>query len=197
MVSLSPTNQLALIVHDMLNDSLKPGGKSPGAGTVPTTAQVIANHVRLVEAARRYGIAIFYTGHALQPDYRDAAHGANSPTYGGLQAGTWGAQIIDELKPRPEDWIIRKGGGYSAFTGTALDKWLRRLGVSTLIIGGVATQSGVDATVRAARDLDYETMVVSDACQSGDPALHEAALFNFTWNRVATTDEVLDALARL
>lgn len=198
MVALPPVKQLALIIHDMLNDGLKPGGKNPGAdakAASPETQQVIANHVRLLDAARKRGLPVFYTGHAMRPDHKDAALGARSRIYGHYTAGTWGAEVIDELKPLADDWIIRKGGGMSAFTGTALDKWLRRLGVTTFVIGGGATAAGVESTVRAARELDFESIVVSDACHGGARANHEASLLNMaTFVQVVTTQEVVDAL---
>ena len=72
--------------------------------------------------------------------------------------------MIDELKPLPSEWKIRKGGGFSAFTGIGLEKWLRRLGVTTLIVGGAGTGAGVSSTVYGARERDFNVVVASDAC---------------------------------
>ena len=197
MVSLPRIDQLALIVHDMLNDGLKPGGGNPAAAAAvadPETHRIITNYARILEAARKRGLPVFCTGHALRPDYKDAALGGGSPAGGYHLAGTWGVETIDELKPNPEDWIIHKGGGYSAFTGTALDKWLRRLGVTTIIIGGGSTHTGVQNTVRAAVDHDYDVIVASDACK-GSPDHHEKALMVMaTFTQVVTTAELVDAL---
>ncbi len=122
MIELPNVEQLALIAQDISNDSLKAGGAYPGAGSAPGSAQLIANNALLLEAARRRGIAVFHTGHYLRPDYKDVAPGGNSARYGALQDGSWGAEPIEELKPLANEWRIRKGGGYSAFTGTPLDK---------------------------------------------------------------------------
>ncbi len=197
MLSLPSKKQLALIVHDMTNDGLKAGGKIVQAtGIAPGTDEVIANNARLLEAARRHHLSIFHTGHFLRDDGWDAPHRTRVGKMGALRAGTWGADFVDELKPAPGETIIRKAGGYSAFTGTALDKWLKRRGVTTIIIGGVATHSGVEAPVRAAVDLDFDSVVVSDACNA-KPEHHKASLLNMSaFADVATTAEVIAALDR-
>jgi nicotinamidase-related amidase len=194
-LALPSKKQLALIVHDMTNDGLKPGGKYVQLSGVPAgTQEVIANNARLLEAARRHRLTVFHTGHFLRDDGFDATHRSRAAKIGALRAGTWGAEFVDELKPAPGETIIRKGGGYSAFTGTALEKWLRRRGITTIIIGGVATNSGVEATVRAALDLDFESVVVSDACNAS-PAHHQASLLNMgQFATIATTSDVITAL---
>lgn len=195
MVEIHRPQGVAYVVHDMLNDGNEIGGKMPGAGKAPGHAAYIANHVRLLAAARAHKLAVFYTGHFLRPDYKDAVMFSVYPKYGTNQDGSWGAQVIDRLAPAPGDWIIRKGGGMSAFTGTPFEKWLRRLGVTQIVIAGGATHSGVESTVRDARDRDFHVVVVSDACRSSAVEHHNASIFNMaTFAQIATVDEVIAAL---
>lgn len=197
MITLPSVKQVALIVHDMSNDALKPGGKYPNAAKAPgdpAVQQFITNNVRLLDAARKRRVAVFHTGHYLRPDYLDVAPGGNSARFGALQADTWGAEAIDELKPAPGEWGIRKGGGYSAFTGTPLDKWLRRLGVTTLIIGGAGTHAGIEATVRDMREYDYRAVVASDACSGAGTDHHAATMLVLTFAQIGTTEEIVHAL---
>ena len=197
MLELPPRETLAYICHDMQNDYLKSGGRTPEAGKDPFTATLIANHVRLLDAARRAKLPVFFTGHFLREDYLDAARHGRARSLGSLQDGTWGAEVIDELAPRPGEFMIRKGGGMSAFTGTALEKWLRRLGVSTVIVAGIATAAGVESTVRDAREKDIDSVVVRDAC-NGATANHEASMLNMgTFAMVSSTDAVIEAMERL
>lgn len=197
MINLPARSALALIVHDMSNDALKEGGKYPMAGKDPAIQPVIDNNVRLLAAARAASLPVFFTGHFLRPDYQDVAPGGNSKGYGALQDGTWGAQVIDDLKPEPGEWLIRKGGGYSAFTGTALEKWFRRLGVTTFIIGGAGTVAGVESTVRDARERDFFSIVASDACR-GDKVHHDTSLMNMaTFAQVGVTDDIVEAIKSL
>ncbi|MXW29450.1 MAG: cysteine hydrolase [Chloroflexi bacterium] len=194
MLELPARETLAYVCHDMQNDYLKEGGRTPEAGRNPHTPQLIENHVRLLTAARAVGLPVFFTGHFLREDYLDAARHGRARSLGSLRDGTWGAEVIDELAPLPGEFLIRKGGGMSAFTGTALEKWLRRLGVSTLIVAGIATQAGVESTVRDARERDYDSIVVGDACD-GRSENHEASLLNMgTFAQVVSTEEVVAAL---
>jgi nicotinamidase-related amidase len=139
---------------------------------------------------------VFHTGHYLRADYKDVAPGGNSARVGALQANTWGAEPIDELAPLPDEWRIRKGGGYSAFTGTPLDKWLRRLGITTLIIGGAGTSAGVEATIRDMREYDYRAVVASDACSGVGSEHHTATMRTVTFALIGTTAEVVEALEK-
>ena len=132
MLELPARETLAYVCHDMQNDYLKEGGRTPEAGRNPRGPQLIENHVRLLSAARAAGLPVFFTGHFLREDYLDAARHGRARSLGSLRDGTWGAEIIDELAPLPGEFLIRKGGGMSAFTGTALDKWLMRRLESTV-----------------------------------------------------------------
>ena len=197
MIEFPLIGQVALLVHDMHNDALKPGGHYPDAGKAPGTAELIANNVRLLQAARQRGIPVFFTGHFLRQDARDAPRGGRSNNLDVLKDGSWGAAIIDELKPAPGEWLIRKGGGFSAFTGTPLEKWLRRLGVSTVIVGGAGTGAGISSTVYAARERDFHSVLVTDACNGVGSENHRAAMLNLSsFAQVASTQEVVSAMLR-
>jgi nicotinamidase-related amidase len=194
MITLPTTTKVALIVHDMCNDALKPGGHYPHAGEAPGTDTLIANNVRLLQAARARGISVFHTGHYLRPDAMDAPQGGRSATLDVLKDGTWGAEPIDELRPEPGEWRIRKGGGFSAFTGSPLEKWLHRLGITTVIICGSGTHAGIEATVRDLRELDFDAVIASDACSGAGTDHHAASMLTLTFAQRGTTDEVVEAL---
>lgn len=88
MINLRNITKLALLVHDMQNDALKPGGKYPNAGHTPGITEFIAKNVRLLGAARSRGLPVFHSGHFLRPDYKDVAMGGRSAKVGALQAET-------------------------------------------------------------------------------------------------------------
>src|SRR6266849_5879816 len=71
-----------------------------------------------------------------------------------VAAGTWEAQVIDELEPQPQDYIIPKFR-WSAFHQTYLDLALRNRNIDTLVIAGGSTDVGVASTAYTARDMDY------------------------------------------
>jgi nicotinamidase-related amidase len=81
---------------------------------------------------------------------------------------------------------------WGAFTGTDLDLQLRRRGVRTMVVAGIATNLGVESTVRSAWELSYDVVVVEDACTSRTAAMHGFAFDNIfpMIARVTTADAV-------
>lgn len=189
----------ALIVIDMQNDFLKPGG-ALYYNDVPMAA--VPNIKRLMGFCRQTGIPVIYTKTLLnngfdisplevayQPVLRDR----------GLRVGTWGADIIDELSPAPAEPIICKHR-YDAFYNTNLDvilKNIRGMGVvDTVIITGTVTNVCCESTARAAFMRDYKVVFSSDACGAFDSAAHKGTLRNIQhfFGRVVDTDTLLRAL---
>jgi nicotinamidase-related amidase len=85
-------------------------------------------------------------------------HGSGSPMY----------RPLAELDPRPEDYDVPKHR-WSAFHGTHLDVSLRSRGADTILVVGGSTHVGVASTVYAARDMDYQVVVVSDGLTGRQP----------------------------
>lgn len=65
---------------------------------------------------------------------------------------------------------------WGAFTGTDLDLQLRRRGITTVVIAGIATNFGVESTARSAWELSYDVVIVEDACTSLGEGLHRFAI---------------------
>ena len=84
-------------------------------------------------------------------------------------------EIVEELKPQPKDIVFQKRRP-DGFVGTDLDLILRSKGVRTILIGGVATEGGVEGTARTARNLGYDIVVLKDCVGSRNRELHELAL---------------------
>src|SRR5438445_7811218 len=84
-------------------------------------------------------------------------------------------EIIAELKPQPQDVVFLKRRP-DGFVGTDFDLVLRSKGVKTIVIGGVATEGGVEGTARSARNLGYDMVILKDCVGSRNRELHEMAL---------------------
>lgn len=84
-------------------------------------------------------------------------------------------QLIPEVAPLPSEAIFDKIT-MSAFESTPLDIALRDCGIQTVIIVGVATEIGIEPTVRHAADLGYIPVVVTDACGAGDEAAGQRSI---------------------
>jgi nicotinamidase-related amidase len=186
----------ALIVVDMQNDFLHPDGnfgcrarEMPElAIDMPFLVGTVATTVRLVAAFRRAQRPIVYLAHVLKPDYSDAAFpywrvglrpGQWNRTH--CVEGTWGAEIVDELKPGDGEPVIVKKG-FGGFANTPLDTTLRNLGVTTCVVAGVTTCVCVSSTVRGGLEHNYRMVVVSDAVAEVSRDTHQAELK--TMNRI-------------
>ncbi|WP_051351224.1 isochorismatase family cysteine hydrolase [Sulfobacillus thermosulfidooxidans] len=99
--------------------------------------------------------------------------------------------IIDALPVLPEDHVVTKHVR-SAFVGTELDHLLRALEVDTIVIGGIATNIGVESTVRVGADLGYNFVVAQDACAALSAEAHEASLkYSLPFfSRITTVDQL-------
>jgi nicotinamidase-related amidase len=86
-----------------------------------------------------------------------------------------GREIVAELKPQPQDIAFQKRRP-DGFVGTDFDLMLRSRGVRTILIGGVATEGGVEGTARTARNLGYDVVVLKDCVGSRSREQHEMAL---------------------
>ncbi|WPP05805.1 hydrolase [Methylocella tundrae] len=91
---------------------------------------------------------------------------------GGLPAD-W--STLAEGLAQPTDIVIIKRQ-WGAFYGTELDLQLRRRGVRTIVLGGVATNFGVESTARQAWEHGYEVVLVEDACAGISAELHDMAI---------------------
>jgi nicotinamidase-related amidase len=158
LTTLDPTP--ALVVIDLQ--------KGIVSGTV---AHVVPNAAALAKTFRQHDLPVMLvnvTGRA--PGRTDA--GGHSST-GTLPAG-W-ADIIDELERQPGDHLITKHRR-NAFHGTGLDTLLRDLGVTQVVLAGVATSAGVESTARSAHDHGYHVVLATDAMADPDPDSHRHSL---------------------
>ena len=170
---------------------------------------VVDNAVRLRDAARKASIPIFYGMANHRPDgeirsliitdtdmrLRPWPNGECNPSVHGATEGSWEQKVIEELKPAPEDYVIPKYR-WSTFHQTYFDLALRARGIDTIIISGGAVDVGVASTIYAARDLDYNIIVVRDACSNSyDDSM--AAFMDKIFprmGRVRSTDQVLELI---
>ena len=203
----------ALIVVDMQNAFVKSGGYLDLAGhDISTTQKIIGPCQKLIAVLRPVGVKIIFFQMGYSADLSDKGP-PDSP--GALKSrvlhfidqhpeaknkvyiyGTWGAEIIDELKPQPGDITIKKQR-YDGFFGTNLDLTLRTLDIKYLLFVGTATNICVESTIRHAFFLDYFPILVSDAVSHMGPSItHQATLLNVqsTFGWVTTSDNLLHAI---
>jgi nicotinamidase-related amidase len=103
--------------------------------------------------------------------------------------------LVPELSPLPSEAIFDKIT-MSAFEGTPLDIALRDCGINSFIIVGVATEIGIEPTVRHGVDLGYIPIVVTDACGAGHAEAAERALasIEFMGDAILTDIQTIKAI---
>lgn len=157
----------ALVVVDCLNDFLLAEG---ALNCGEAGARVIRPVRRELERARAAGDPVIFACDRHLPD--DAEFALYPPH---CIAGTWGAEIVDELTPREGEVVLPKRR-FSAFFGTDLDMRLREMQVQEVRIVGVCTNICVLYTSADARMRGYGVRVPVDAVASFDAESHAAAL---------------------
>jgi nicotinamidase-related amidase len=189
--------RVALLVYDMQVGILR---------QIKNGEQITKQVLRVLTAARGAGVRVFFSRHLSLPkelmgmfQFRTAMawQHVNAPE----QVNPWflrddpAFQIVPELNPLPHEGVVDKLT-MSAFEGTWLDIALRDCGINAFIIVGVATEIGIDPTIRHGADLGYIPVFVADACGAGDAeaAKHSVENFKFVGDAVLTDSETICAV---
>lgn len=108
------------------------------------------------------------------------------------------ADPLDEVAPVDDELVVSKSSS-GVFPVTNLDRLLRNLGITTLIMTGTSTGGCVESAVRDAVDLGYDVVVVADACAAGTVEDHQQALARMAGGltRIMTTAEVAELVDAL
>ena len=137
-----------------------------------TGADVAATGIRLAERFRTVGAPVVLVNVAFAPDFGDALkQSVDMPMAhpeGGLPANF--SHLVEGLY-HPTDILVTKRQ-WGAFYGTDLDVQLRRRGVRTVVLGGIATNIGVESTGRQAHEHAYNVVIAEDATTSVSSEMH-------------------------
>ena len=172
---------LALIVVDMQNGFCHPEGSFPRIGLGLEGADAaVRNAAIAVKQARAGGVPVIFTRHIYRLGRADEGPALirNSPALtlvNGLAAGSWDADVVDDLDCEPDDLRVDKVR-FDAFQWTSLEPLLRGLSASRLVICGVVTNLCVESTVRSAFMRDYPVTLIEDACAAKTRRLHELSI---------------------
>jgi nicotinamidase-related amidase len=163
--------RLALVVYDMQVGVI---------GQLEDGPQVTARVVSVLDAARQAGVRVFFLRYMSLPtelmgvsqlrtatawQHKDAIEDVASP----FMRGSPGFELVPELAPRDSEAIFDRLT-MSAFEGTPLDFALRDCRITAFAIVGVATEVGIEPTVRHGADRGFIPVVVTDACGAGNRA---------------------------
>jgi len=176
----------ALIVIDVQNGFASRGGSYDQMGMdVSCYGEAIPRIAKLIGLCRSAGMPIFYTQavressgidlltnmHKILPKSREERI-KKRPI---CVRGTWDADIVDDVRPAPEDHIVIKRRD-SAFQDTEIGVWLKSVGADSLIFCGIDTSICVETSLRDAFNNGYDVILISDATASGNRKHFESTI---------------------
>lgn len=184
---------VALLTVSAQHDFLKPGSPVRAVGAEP--ARPILR--RVVEGFRAQGAHIYHAVRLYRPDGSNVDACRRQAIEEGvrvLMPGTFGAELLDELKPDPafrlnpdcllngrmqalgpREWAFYRPR-WGAFYGTDLEAQLRAAEISTLVLCGFSFATGIRATIYEASARDLRTVLIPDALGSAsDEGVREVA----------------------
>ena len=192
---LDPSTTAVLVVETQANLLDPVIARIPGLAKSAQDMDLVGHIAALNHAARAAGVQIIF----INNSWRD--HGIGRPTNdlirgrasGGELSGGLGP-VAPGLDPQPKDLIIERELGLTSFASSRLDKYLRNLGIRSLVITGMSANLAVLGTTIEATNAGYKSTVLSD-CIAGDPPEYVPYLLKYTIRNIAlvtTSDVVID-----
>jgi ureidoacrylate peracid hydrolase len=158
----------ALVLIEYQNDFTSEGGTLHGAvKPVMDSTNMLANTKDVAAKVRAAGGTVVHAPIEFVEGYGEIS----SEPYGILKGvvdsksfikGTWGAAIVDDLKPEKNDIVVEGKRGLDAFASTNLDFILRSRGITSIALGGFLTNCCVESTMRTAYERGYNVITLKD-----------------------------------
>lgn len=180
-MSLDPKTTAILLIEYQNEFTTKGGVLHDAVAGVMEETKMLANTVAVVEAARKKGITIMHAPISFAEGYGELT----SRPYGILKGvvdgkafvqGSWGAAIVDDLKPVKGDIVIEGKRGLDTFASTNLDFILRSKGIKTVVLGGFLTNCCVESTMRTAYEHGFDVITLTDCVAATSREEHENAI---------------------
>lgn len=131
----------------------------------------VANAAKLQKAAREKGALVAMTPFIFDEEVAKSwdMEGIVKVAKEGnaFRPGSWGAEIIEEVKPEPTDAMVHGKASLCGFNGTNLEKILQSAHIRNVICCGFLTNICVESTMRTAYDKGYKVILAKDACGCG------------------------------
>lgn len=193
--------ETAVVLIEFQNDFCQAGGKlHDGVKGEIERQKTIPNAVKLAEGARKKGAVVIHAPFIFNPQY------CNEHQMMGIvkvvadtdafREGSWGAAIIDELKPQGADKVVGGKCTLCGFNNTDLEELLKAEKVKNVAVAGFLTNFCVESTARTAYDKGYAVTVVKDATAANsadDQAYTEEKIFPLI-GQVLTVEQFLGQL---
>jgi ureidoacrylate peracid hydrolase len=158
----------AVVLIEYQNDFTSEGGTlHPAVKPVMDKTGMLANTIETVKRARALGATIVFAPITFTDDYHELSRNPYGILKGvvdsrSFRKGSWGAEIVDALKPEPGDIVVEGKRGLCGFASTNLDFILRSRGIGTIALGGFLTNCCVESTMRTGYEKGYDVVTLTD-----------------------------------
>jgi ureidoacrylate peracid hydrolase len=175
----------AIVFVDFQNNFAAKGGEHFSKYEKPMAeSHMIENSLDLVKQARALGIQVIHVIEGYNSDYRELDWGNGAGFHRSQilrqawKAGTWEVDLLDVLKPGPndKDIVMPNRITVSGFGNNGLDLLLKSRGIRNVAIGGFSTEGCVYATMISGYDLGYRILALPDVMATNRPDLTEMML---------------------
>ncbi len=185
----------AVVCIEYQNEFTTSGGKLHDAvKPVMDATGMLAKSAAVCAEARKAGAKVIHV-----PISFEKGHGAINGQYGILagvkdgaafEAGSWGAEFCDAMKPQPGDLVVGGKTGLCGFASTNLDMVLRQNGITDIALCGFLTNCCVESSMRSAYELGYKVSTLTDCMAATSMEAQEATIeHNFGMFSIPTTSE--------
>jgi nicotinamidase-related amidase len=200
-----PSGETGMLVIELQND-LCAAARAEKRGLSGALARAVRDRgvlVRLapvLDACRARGVPVIYLTKERHPSIPPPENGpsiyrraGSEPT---LVHGTWGAQVVDGIKPQEVDLVLPRFTSIDPSHGTELWAICDTMCLRTLVLAGISTTLAVEGTARAAANRGYNVVVIEDCCASVPDEWHDFSVTNVLplIAQVCSSDDVIAAL---
>jgi nicotinamidase-related amidase len=162
---------------------------------------MLANTIEVANKARAAGVTIMHAPISFAEGYGEFTANPYGILKGvvdnnAFRKESWGAAIVNGLKPHPEDIVVEGKRGLDAFPSSNPDFILRRKGIQTVVLAGFLTNCCVESTMRSAYERGFDVVTLKDCTAIVSQGAQDMALtYNFgMFSRPTNHDEFLKLL---
>jgi len=196
-----------MLVIELQND-LCAGARAEKRGLSGALARAVRDRgvlkklAPVLDACRARAVPVIYLTKERHPAIPPPGNGPSIYRRAGsepsLVHGTWGAQVVDEIKPQEGDLVLPRFTSIDPSHGTELWAICESLRLDTLVLAGISTTLAVEGTARTAANRGYRVLVIEDCCASVPDEWHEFSVTNVLplIAEVCSSDDVRVALTR-
>jgi nicotinamidase-related amidase len=157
--------------------------------TAHPAVEVVQHAGALADAFRRHDLPV------VLANVMGGAPGRTEQAHARREVPADWADLVPELNQQPEDHTVTKRT-WGAFSNTDLTEYLRKLGVTQVVVAGIATSIGVESTARQAHELGFNVALAVDAMTDKSPEAHNNSIIRIfpRLGETGTTSEIVALL---